>query len=110
MQEIKVIFDLILFLRTDPIAIRDFFTYDIDGASCSEVCVDVLTGETQIIRTDILYDCGQTMNGLIDVGQAEGGFMMGLGFIMLEKTVYDPATGKCLNNGTFDYKVMLFIK
>jgi xanthine dehydrogenase/oxidase len=41
---------------------------------------------------------------LIDVGQAEGGFMMGLGFIMLEKTVYDPVTGKCLNNGTWDYK------
>ncbi len=44
------------------------------------------------------------MNGLIDIGQAEGGFLMGLGSFLLEKTIYDPATGKCLNNGTWDYK------
>lgn len=64
--------------RTDPVTIRDFYTYDIEAASCSEVLVDVLTGETQVTRTDILYDCGQTINGLIDIGQAEGGFVRNL--------------------------------
>lgn len=44
------------------------------------------------------------MNGLIDVGQAEGGFMMGLGYMMLETAIFDPETGKCINNGTWDYK------
>ena len=44
------------------------------------------------------------MNGLIDIGQAEGGFVMGLGYILLERTIYDPETGKCLNNGTWEYK------
>lgn len=44
------------------------------------------------------------MNGLIDLGQAEGGFLMGLGYALLEKSVYDPKTGRCLNNGTWEYK------
>jgi xanthine dehydrogenase/oxidase len=45
------------------------------------------------------------MNGLIDVGQAEGAFMMGLGIVLFEKVIYDPETGRCLTNGTWDYKV-----
>lgn len=44
------------------------------------------------------------MNGLIDVGQAEGGFMMGLGYMILEKAIFDSETGKCVNNGTWEYK------
>jgi len=40
--------------------IKDFLSYDIDAGSCSEVLIDVLTGEIQVLRTDILYDCGQT--------------------------------------------------
>lgn len=44
------------------------------------------------------------MNGMIDIGQAEGAFVMGLGAICLEKSIYDPKTGKCLNHGTWDYK------
>ena len=38
---------------------KDITLYDVDAAACSEVLIDVLTGETQILRTDILYDCGQ---------------------------------------------------
>jgi xanthine dehydrogenase molybdopterin-binding subunit B len=48
------------------------------GAGVSEAIVDVLTGETQILRTDILYDGGQSLNPSIDIGQAEGAFVMGL--------------------------------
>lgn len=51
--------------------------YNVYGAALSEAIVDVLTGEIQILRTDILYDCGQSLNGEIDVGQAEGAFVMG---------------------------------
>ena len=39
---------------------EDMMTYDVDAAACTEVLIDTLTGETQILRTDILYDCGQT--------------------------------------------------
>jgi xanthine dehydrogenase molybdopterin-binding subunit B len=48
------------------------------------------------------------MNGLIDVGQAEGAFVMGLGSLLFEKTIYDPLTGKCLRfflNNYFFYKL-----
>jgi xanthine dehydrogenase/oxidase len=38
------------------------------------------------------------------LGQAEGAFLMGLGYVLLEKSIYDPETGKCLNNGTWEYK------
>jgi xanthine dehydrogenase/oxidase len=44
------------------------------------------------------------MNGLIDLGQIEGSFIMGLGYILLEKSIYDPTSGKCLNSGTWEYK------
>lgn len=45
------------------------------------------------------------MNAQIDIGQAEGGFMMGVGFWLFEKVKYDPQTGRCLTNGTWDYKI-----
>jgi xanthine dehydrogenase/oxidase len=45
--------------------------YNVYGAAVSEALIDILTGETQIVRTDILYDCGQTMNGEIDIGKAQ---------------------------------------
>ncbi len=48
------------------------FGYYANGAAVAEVIVDSLTGETQITRADILYDCGQSTNSLIDIGQAEG--------------------------------------
>ena len=48
------------------------FAYEVYGAACSEIIIDVLTGETELLRTDILYDGGQSINGLIDIGQAEG--------------------------------------
>ena len=53
--------------------------YSSYGAACIETYLDVLTGETQILRVDILYDCGISMNPAIDIGQVEGAFVMGLG-------------------------------
>jgi xanthine dehydrogenase/oxidase len=80
------------------------FVYEVYAAACSEAIVDVLTGETQILRTDILYDCGQCLNGTIDIGQAEGAFVMGMGFWLHEKVMYDPDSGLNLTNGTWEYK------
>jgi xanthine dehydrogenase molybdopterin-binding subunit B len=48
------------------------FGYYANGAAVAEVIADILTGETQITRADILYDCGQSTNSLVDIGQAEG--------------------------------------
>jgi xanthine dehydrogenase/oxidase len=44
------------------------------------------------------------MNGMIDIGQVEGAYVFGIGYWLLEKTIYDPDTGVCLNNGTWNYK------
>ena len=63
--------------------------------------VDVLTGEIQILQTDILFDCGQSLNPMIDIGQVEGGFMMGLGYFMTEELIFDPSSGQLLTNGTW---------
>ena len=49
-----------MFLQRPNENIKDLMTYDVEAAACSEVLIDVLTGETQILRSDILYDCGQT--------------------------------------------------
>ncbi|CAH3170659.1 unnamed protein product [Porites lobata] len=78
--------------------------YNIYGATCTEVEIDVLTGEREILRTDILNDCGQSMNPELDIGQVEGAYMMGLGLWLTEKIIYDPQTGKNLTNGTWEYK------
>jgi xanthine dehydrogenase/oxidase len=47
--------------------------------------VDILTGETQVLRTDLLLDCGSSLNPAVDIGQAEGGYMMGLGYFLSEE-------------------------
>ena len=56
------------------------------GAGCTEVEVDVLTGEHAIVRTDIVYDCGQSLNQALDIGQVEGAFTMGLGWYVVFDT------------------------
>ncbi|XP_062519686.1 xanthine dehydrogenase/oxidase-like [Corticium candelabrum] len=80
------------------------FNYNSYGVTCTEVELDVLTGENQILRTDILYDCGESMNPEIDVGQAEGAFVFGLGFFLTEHFIRDPSSGQLLTKNTWEYK------
>ncbi|XP_078252682.1 xanthine dehydrogenase/oxidase-like [Rhinoraja longicauda] len=78
--------------------------YNSYGVTVAEAEVDVLTGENQITQVDILFDCGESMNPDVDIGQVEGAFIMGMGYWLTEKMVYDPKTGDVLNPGTWEYK------
>ena len=69
------------------------FQYFAWGAACSEVLVDLLTGEHRLLRTDILHDVGQSLNPAIDIGQIEGGFVQGMGWLTCEELVWHPADG-----------------
>ncbi|XP_021864564.1 abscisic-aldehyde oxidase [Spinacia oleracea] len=74
------------------------------GAAVSEVEVNLLTGGTTILRSDIIYDCGQSLNPAVDLGQIEGAFVQGIGFFMLEEYLTDP-DGLVVNDSTWTYKI-----
>lgn len=67
---------------------RPFF-YFAYGAAISEVVIDTLTGENRILRTDILHDAGASLNPALDMGQVEGGFVQGAGWLTTEELVWD---------------------
>ncbi|CAH2090017.1 unnamed protein product [Euphydryas editha] len=83
----------------------DVQTYDIYGVTLAEVEIDVLTGEWEIIRVDLIEDVGQSVNPELDVGQVEGAFIMGVGYWTTERLVYERSTGELLTNRTWDYWV-----
>lgn len=72
---------------------KPYFVY---GCACCEVEWDALTGNLQIQRVDIIEDVGRSMSPLVDVGQVEGAFIMGIGYWLTEKYVYDRLTGKLI--------------
>eukprot|EP00742_Colponemidia_sp_Colp-10_P006408 GILJ01006866.1.p1 GENE.GILJ01006866.1~~GILJ01006866.1.p1 ORF type:complete len:1354 (+),score=235.07 GILJ01006866.1:130-4062(+) len=80
------------------------FMYYVYGEAVSEVEIDVLTGEVELLRTDIVYDCGTSLNPAIDIGQIEGAFAIGLGYVMTEYLDINGSTGRLENNGTWEYK------
>ena len=80
------------------------FYYFAYGAACSEVAIDTLTGEYRLLRVDILHDVGQSLNPAIDVGQIEGGFVQGLGWLTTEELVYSSA-GVLQTKGASTYKI-----
>jgi len=79
------------------------FKYHSYSVVLTETLVDALTGEVQILRSDILFDAGLSPNPGIDVGQIEGAFVQGLGLYLTEEVVYEK-DGKLINNGTWEYK------
>ncbi|KAL1168416.1 hypothetical protein V6Z11_A05G081400 [Gossypium hirsutum] len=74
------------------------------GAAVSEVEINLLTGQTTILQTDIIYDCGQSLNPAVDLGQIEGAFVQGIGFFMLEEYPTN-SKGLVVAEGTWSYKI-----
>ncbi|CAD0197572.1 unnamed protein product [Chrysodeixis includens] len=83
----------------------DIQNYIVYGVTLAEVEIDVLTGESEILRVDILQDVGRSVNPALDIGQVEGAFVMGLGYWTSEKLVYDSNTGELLTDRTWNYFV-----
>lgn len=80
------------------------FYYFSWGAACSEVLIDTLTGEYRLLRTDILHDVGNSLNPAIDIGQIEGGFVQGAGWLTTEELVWDD-TGRLVTDSPMSYKI-----
>ena len=82
---------------------RPFF-YFAYGAAVSEVIVDTLTGENRILRVDIIHDCGDSLNPAIDLGQVEGGFVQGAGWLTAEELWWNDA-GELMTHAPSTYKI-----
>ena len=80
------------------------FYYFAYGAACSEVLIDTLTGEMKVTRSDILHDAGRSINPAIDLGQIEGGFVQGMGWLTTEELVF-AADGRLLTHAPSTYKI-----
>ncbi|MFT6589918.1 MAG: xanthine dehydrogenase large subunit [Rhodoferax sp.] len=65
------------------------FYYFAYGAACTEVAIDTLTGESRVLKVDILHDVGRSINPAIDIGQIEGGFIQGMGWLTTEQLVWN---------------------
>ena len=82
---------------------RPFFYYAY-GAAVSEVIVDTLTGENRILRADILHDCGDSLNPAMDLGQVEGGFVQGAGWLTSEELWWNER-GELMTHAPSTYKI-----
>ena len=82
---------------------RPFF-YFAYGAACTEVAIDTLTGESRVLKVDILQDVGRSINPAIDVGQIEGAFVQGMGWLTTEQLVWN-AKGYLSTHAPSTYKI-----
>ncbi|MCX5493971.1 xanthine dehydrogenase molybdopterin binding subunit [Kaistia dalseonensis] len=82
---------------------RPFF-YFAYGASCTEVTIDTMTGEMKVDRIDVLHDVGKSLNPAIDIGQIEGGFVQGMGWLTTEELVWDKQ-GRLRTHAPSTYKI-----
>ncbi len=82
---------------------RPFFYYAY-GAAVSEVVIDTLTGEYKVLRVDICHDVGESLNPAIDIGQVEGGFIQGMGWLTTEELVWGE-DGRLQTNNAASYKI-----
>ena len=80
------------------------FHYFAYGAAVSEVVIDTLTGESRVLRADLLHDAGQSLNPAIDIGQIEGGFIQGMGWLTMEELYWD-AAGRLRTHAPSTYKI-----
>ncbi|NYH98314.1 xanthine dehydrogenase molybdopterin binding subunit [Cupriavidus plantarum] len=82
---------------------RPFYYYAY-GAACSEVIVDTLTGEWKLLRADALHDAGKSLNPAIDIGQVEGAFIQGMGWLTTEELWWNK-DGKLMTHAPSTYKI-----
>ncbi|MEO1779109.1 MAG: xanthine dehydrogenase molybdopterin binding subunit, partial [Pseudomonadota bacterium] len=82
---------------------RPFF-YFAYGAAVTEVVIDTLTGENRILRADILHDAGASLNPALDIGQVEGGYVQGAGWLTTEELVWDES-GRLRTHAPATYKI-----
>ena len=80
------------------------FYYFAYGAAVTEVVIDSLTGEHRILRTDILHDTGASLNPALDLGQIEGGYVQGVGWLTSEELVWD-GKGRLTTHAPSTYKI-----
>ncbi|MBZ8135102.1 xanthine dehydrogenase molybdopterin binding subunit [Afifella sp. IM 167] len=80
------------------------FFYFAYGAACSEVAIDTLTGENRATRIDILHEVGRSLNPAVDMGQIEGGFIQGMGWLTTEELVWDEK-GELKTHAPSTYKI-----
>jgi xanthine dehydrogenase large subunit len=83
---------------------KPFFYYAY-GAAASEVVVDTLSGEYRLLRADVLHDVGTSLNPAIDIGQVEGAFIQGMGWLTMEELVWHPKTGLLMTHAPSTYKI-----
>ncbi len=92
-------------IHWDPVAMRGrpFFYFSF-GAAMAEVAIDTLTGESRVLRVDLVQDCGESLNPAIDLGQIEGAFVQGQGWLTCEELWWD-AKGRLKTVGPSTYKI-----
>jgi xanthine dehydrogenase large subunit len=81
------------------------FFYFAYGAAVSEVVIDTLTGEHRLLAVDLLHDVGTSLNPAIDIGQVEGAFVQGYGWLTMEELVWHPGSGALLTHAPSTYKI-----
>ena len=80
------------------------FYYFAYGLACTEVAIDTLTGESRVLAIDVLYDAGKSINPAIDIGQVEGGFVQGMGWLTTEQLVWNDK-GALTTHAPSTYKI-----
>lgn len=78
--------------------------YAVYAVTCTEVEIDLLTGNILLTRVDITEDVGNSISPTVDIGQIEGAFVMGLGYMLSEELITDRVTGRLLTDRTWNYK------
>lgn len=90
------------------------FNYFTQGVACTEVEIDCLSGDSRIVRADILMDLGQSINPAIDIGQIEGAYVQGFGWCTMEELIWGDSqhtwvrTGQLFTRGPGTYKIPAF--
>ena len=92
-----------IYYDRDSASGRPFYYYAY-GLACCEVLVDTFTGEYKFLRTDLLQDVGESLNPAIDIGQVEGAFVQGMGWLTTEELVWNDK-GRLMTSGPASYKV-----